>query len=143
MITDPNPGIHARIVPMSKVLSSDSVDSSYYGARCAGDVVKHKRLDDGYTDLLNSIKEHGFDPQFAPAWDTWDGVREGHHRIAALIDLGAKWCPVQRDTKRGKYFELPDGTRPAACAHHGSNGCPDGPWQGGCWFENEDEDWAL
>ena len=137
MTTDPNPGLFASIVPMEDVLAGDTVDSFYYdNVSSAKDVIPKKRLDPGYGELLDSIRTHGFDPRFAPAWNKWSGIREGHHRIAALIDLGAKWCPVQQDRKRGEYFELPDGTRPGACAHH-SDGCPDGPREGGCWFGDE------
>lgn len=117
MISDPNPGIAMRIVPMDEVLAGESVDSFAY-LRCLDveDVLEHKILDDGFQDLYESVEKHGLAAGFEP---TWDGttIREGHHRLAVLWKMGAQWAPVQDTLSRGEYFVAPDGSTPGKCAH--------------------------
>lgn len=56
-----------------------------------------KRDDDHYEDVLNSIREHGFLRPLT-AWKREDGrlgFGDGHHRLAAAIDLGLTTVPVK------------------------------------------------
>jgi hypothetical protein len=126
-ITDPNPGIFMRIVPIEEVLASESIDQySYEDAENTADVLVYKMEDEGFPELLESIRTHGLAKGFEPCYRGYMG--EGHHRLAALYTLGAKWCPVNDGYDPQRAWVAPDGTKPGECAH--CPGCDrwDGYW---------------
>lgn len=55
------------------------------------DTFSWKRTDPQYPGLVRSMRTSGFDPN-SPVWvtgfDPDDTVRNGHHRIAAAVELG-------------------------------------------------------
>jgi len=116
-----------RIVPMWRVLEGESVDSPSYSddgddGYTVAEILEFKREDGGYEGLRQSIETHGLAQGYEPVFDGVT-VREGHHRIAALVDLGAKWCPVNDGRDPSTPWKAPDGTMPGMCAHCEADEC--------------------
>jgi hypothetical protein len=124
---DLDPGPHHRIAPLAEVLDGVSCDAPSYNTTDVRRILEFKRNDLGYPDLLESVREYGLGHECAPALQYYNYadepywyISEGHHRLAALVDLGAQWIAYQPwDTQQGE-FQAPDGSLPGACAH-----CPD------------------
>lgn len=58
--------------------------------------LREKRLDYHYPEVRDSIAERGFD-YYLVAWEDLDGeltLANGHHRLAAALDLGIAAVPV-------------------------------------------------
>jgi hypothetical protein len=102
-LTDPNPGPHLRIMPMSEVLDMKSGD--YY--KRLGDVITRKH-DYMYRALVRIIRDKGFQPGFGVVIEDEYGeptLVNGHHRVAALQELGAQWVPVSQDDDDGWPYD--------------------------------------
>lgn len=55
-----------------------------------------KRSDEGYDRIVESLREHGFTvPCTVQIADRGYIFGDGHHRLAAAIDLGIEYIPVQ------------------------------------------------
>ena len=109
-----------RIVPMDEVLRAESCDAlSHQGD--VEDVLQGKVHDLGYPALVESIRTWGLAKGYEPSY-ACGYVSEGHHRIAALRELGAQWCPVNDGYDPFESWVAPDGSKPGACAH-GCNNC--------------------
>ena len=123
MITDPNPGVHMRIVPMEDVVNGRTIDGARLKMRAEDIRVRHvfeyKAYDPGFDALVESIETWGLEAGFEPCWDEYaQTMRDGHHRACALWLMGAKWCPVNEDKfSFSDWFRAPDGSRPARDTH--------------------------
>lgn len=104
LLLDSNPGEHFKIVSMEEILNAKSCDNPgncdcedydcqlHYGP--VYEILNDKREDHHYKFLKATIIANGFKINWAPEYHGGI-VWQGHHRIAVLEDLGAKWCPVQ------------------------------------------------
>lgn len=90
------------VLPISDVLEYESVDSEdcvivpggghKYGP-VAG-VLEEKRLDPQYPALLSELRERGFrKPIHVHPHE--NRITDGHHRIAAAVELGYSFIPVR------------------------------------------------
>lgn len=70
-----------------------------------GEVLALKRGDDHYADLVESIRLHGIT---APILIYGQMVHNGHHRIAAAVDLGLEEIPWCNDSSIGWGSDWPD-----------------------------------
>lgn len=118
VITDPNPGPYLKILPMEDVLKLPSGDAGFWTGENYGpveSVVKYKR-DSRYDWVKKQIEAKGFavgggvrissgdyagEPRGPVVWN-------GHHRIVALLDLGAKWVPVFQESEYEASMKLPE-----------------------------------
>lgn len=79
------------VLPLDKVLEMPSCDD---GGRPVIGVMDWKKSDPHFYAVVESIKRHGFtkgirvDPR--SGW-----VMDGHHRIAAALELGLAYIPVE------------------------------------------------
>lgn len=86
-----------------------SADSGTYPNTKEGDPVSkfaaHKRADDGYGELVESIREQGFfDPVHVGDLTSYGvnmehGLGNGNHRVVAAHDLGYTHIPVTFDDR--------------------------------------------
>lgn len=71
-----------------------------------------KRSDFWYRDVVASLREHGFTRPLTCRRDRDGAIRfcDGHHRLAAAIELGYKTVPIKLTTQINAY--LRDGVSP-------------------------------
>lgn len=89
---------HLHIRPMSEMFRCDSSDF-FEGVRDWASLLAHKREHTAQMSaLLDVICEEGFVPGYAVmVTDNFAKVKNGHHRLTLLHDLGMNFCPVQHD----------------------------------------------
>lgn len=82
-----------RWVRVDYIMSLPSVDF-YADGLSTEENRDHKRRDQGYEDLVESIRTEGFyDPVFLYE-DSPETLGNGHHRVVAAYDLGYTHVPV-------------------------------------------------
>ena len=78
---------------VEQVMERSSTDFEFYGSWDY--MLDEKREDSHYPDVLASIREHGFiRPLNADLGKGYLQLSDGHHRIAAAVDLGIECVPV-------------------------------------------------
>ncbi|QOP64875.1 ParB-like nuclease domain protein [Microbacterium phage Avocadoman] len=78
---------------IAEVVTHRSSDLSWY--KDWDELLREKRADRHYPDVVKSIREYGFlRPLNASIGDGELMLSDGHHRIAAAIDLGLECVPV-------------------------------------------------
>jgi hypothetical protein len=96
------------VLPIEEVLRYQSIDNVYVDCRCGRydmwcecvecgpvhEILDSKRGDVGYEALVNSIRTRGMFKGIR-IHPTLNRVTDGHHRIAACVDLGFKFIPVE------------------------------------------------
>ncbi|UKH48484.1 ParB-like nuclease domain protein [Microbacterium phage Katzastrophic] len=78
---------------IGQIMERDSSDRKFYVSWM--NLLDEKRQDGHYPDVLQSLEEHGFIRPLNA--DTECGqlqLSDGHHRLAAAIDLGMEVVPV-------------------------------------------------
>lgn len=104
MLADPTPGEYVEIRWLADVMNYESVDSydqdydpqrGEYTYGPVLDVLEDKREDDHYPMLVEALKATGFTKCVRVHTDKLR-VTDGHHRIAAALDLGWQFVPVER-----------------------------------------------
>lgn len=95
------------ILPIEEILNYDSCDSDGVWVEGTGTVsysvwtiLAEKREDPWYPALVEKIRAEGFTGGIRIHPDG-NEVRDGHHRIAAAIDLGYSFVPVET----GRYAQ--------------------------------------
>lgn len=83
-------------ISLSEVLTMQSPDSIARGVDSVGDVLDDKRQDDSYAYHLREVRESGAD-SLPPIVINFGCVCDGHHRIAACVDLGITEIPFTDD----------------------------------------------
>jgi hypothetical protein len=79
------------LMPLADILRLDSPDAAWEeGAYTVGDTLAAKRASAAYPRILASVREHGIT---VPVWIVDGELREGHHRVAAAVDLGLDVLP--------------------------------------------------
>lgn len=94
---------HLHIVPMGEILYYESCDAGAWGGSIVLDTIEGKLKDSVQIESLRKcIMNEGFRMGYAPATEkACNYIHDGHHRIALLYDMGAKWCPVQLTARHG------------------------------------------
>jgi hypothetical protein len=96
------------ILPIEDVLTYGSIDNIYTDCSCDDyslwcecitcgpvyEILDDVRYDPGYEALMESIKTRGM-VKGIRIHPTVNRVVDGHHRIAACLDLGFKFIPVE------------------------------------------------
>lgn len=78
---------------LSQVQERESTDSTWYNSWA--DMLAKKRNDGHYPDIVTSLKVHGFiRPLNADVHRGHLALSDGHHRVAAALDLGMECVPV-------------------------------------------------
>ncbi|AVR56792.1 ParB-like nuclease domain protein [Microbacterium phage Elva] len=122
---------------VEQVMERRSTDFGRYGSWDY--MLDVKREDSHYPDVLASIREHGFiRPLNADLDKGYLQLSDGHHRIAAAVDLGMECVPVyvtpypiiSGDSGRWRAGREVDDR-----AGVGRDGTP--------WSCDDDEDWAT
>ena len=85
-------------ISLSEVLTMQSPDAIARGVDTVGDVLDEKRQDDSYAYHLREVREHGID-SLPPIVISFGCVCDGHHRIAACVDLGITEIPFTDDVE--------------------------------------------
>jgi|SRR6185503_2513914 len=85
------------VVPIDEILDTwESGDAEMMGMTLP-QMLDHKRGDDHYPKLVETLKTEGWTKGVGCV--SWiNGVKvlsDGHHRLAAAIDLGQKYVPVR------------------------------------------------
>lgn len=99
---------YTRMAPLDMVLNTPSGDSP-----SGRGLVKHQlnrvRKDEQYAGILDSIREHGIQrPIFGSAFARpHDVIDDGHHRVAAAVDLGLSHVPVNTGYMTDQWENLP------------------------------------
>jgi ParB-like chromosome segregation protein Spo0J len=77
----------------------------FWPVRTVRDVLEIKRNDPDYADLMDSVRHHGIG---FPILIYGRSVHNGHHRIAAALDLGIEEIPWCNDSSIGWEEDWPD-----------------------------------
>lgn len=84
--------------PIDEILKRESLDGGYEGDGWDW-LLDDKRNDNYYPDVVRSLKEHGFKRPLTCSIDDYDPsdyqFGDGHHRLAAAIDLGLTHVPLE------------------------------------------------
>lgn len=78
------------LIPVADILTMLTVDDDET-TDClhVADILTHKRQSGHYPDLLEEIRDHGIDlPILIRTFQGRPWLADGHHRVAAPIDLG-------------------------------------------------------
>lgn len=94
------------ILPLEDVLAMASRDN---GGGPVWEILDRKRQDFWYSDVVNTIREYGV--LHGIRISSFNEVVDGHHRIAAFVDLGWKFIPVEN----GELPEIYDGWHEEYC----------------------------
>ncbi len=78
------------ILPLAEVLGFNSCDN--WGGTVGG-IMEDKRSDSWYPAVVESIRRDGFTKGISINSSGW--VCDGHHRIAAAVELGLAFIPVE------------------------------------------------
>jgi hypothetical protein len=80
-------------------------------------VMRGKSSDSGFSKLVHSVLENGWDESSCIGWDEKEKcITEGHHRLVLAILLCLEWVPTATFGKDGDYD---------LCAHDCTWGCDD------------------
>jgi hypothetical protein len=102
-LIDPAPGAHSTILLLEEVLNYESVDSDQGVWDWRSNdytvppgpvlpVLEDKRYDEHFEELCRVLKAEGFTKPIR-IHPEHKRVTDGHHRIAAAMDLGWKFVP--------------------------------------------------
>lgn len=98
-------------IALAVLLDMPSRDAEGYGEHKVRDILDLKRSDEFYPELVESVRLNGI---HVPVMIV-DGVFEnGHHRVAAAMDLGLTEIPYTADGVIGWAEEWPNGQVPAS-----------------------------
>lgn len=96
------------LMPVAEILLMDSCDlEGQIGLYDVADILPTKRADEGYDRLVASIRKHGI---AVPVLVVDGCVMEGHHRIAAAVDLGltvVPWTDIELDIVHNPFKPSP------------------------------------
>lgn len=96
-------------ISLSELLEMPSRDAEGYGGNKVRDLLNLKRSDEFYPELVESMRKHGMK---SPVMII-DGVfRNGHHRVAAALDLGMTEIWYTSNEVLGESEEWPNGQAP-------------------------------
>jgi hypothetical protein len=92
-------------ITIEEVLDMISGDSPEEGR--VSEELSAKRQHDEYPEILDSVRRHGVQ---SPVLIRYDTLCNGHHRVAACIDLGIESIPFTDDPEIGwaNEFEWPE-----------------------------------
>ncbi|MEH0417830.1 ParB/Srx family N-terminal domain-containing protein [Streptomyces sp. B21-083] len=87
------------IIPVAEVLDMLTPDDETPDGYTVRDILDHKRQSEHYTKLCDAIRRDGIAlPVMIRTLDGQPWLADGHHRVAAAIDLGLAEIPWTDDT---------------------------------------------
>lgn len=86
------------VVPIETILTTWRSGDADMWSCSLPELLDHKRKDEHYPKLVETLKKEGWTKGIkAVLWigETTPTMTDGHHRLAAAIDLGQKYVPVE------------------------------------------------
>jgi hypothetical protein len=101
-------------ISITEVLEMRSADSSSENPLPVAALLDHKRGNDTYLETLESVRRYGVQH---PILIRYEELCNGHHRIAACVDLGIEQIDFTDDPEIGwaHEFEWPEESEAMNC----------------------------